>query len=390
MPRPLVSVLLALCLPVAFPVPARADWLPWNGQPMADGTRFSFMARTRCAGPSADGGQAKLCGSGTETLTPAWVEVAQDGYLTVGRTAMSPPDEAIFTASVTPGSRDCSPFTMTGVRGPVHLEKSPDGSITALRSGGAGDSFSLGSGEGATRIFRNLTRPEDKGPGCENPLAIGAAATSLLPSGAVHRMGGGARTILAGIEGAAEEPIGDFSVYVEGGHLRMTTSFGTISGVGPDCDSSCVSPVQYPGQPITLKASTSAGYHLASWGGVCTGQKDATCTLPTGIRGDVDVSASFSNQYKLTVQVEGSSSGEVLVVDGRCTAAKPCTLPFVGGLTVPVMNLQPHEVVVWTPSTGQSCQRNESCNVTMNGDVTLKVRFTGKSCPPIGDCPSGH
>jgi hypothetical protein len=189
----------------------------------------------------------------------------------------------------------------------------------------------------------------------------------------------------------AAGPGAKFTVLVQASHLTLSATYGTISGAGPDCSSTCVSPALYPGTPVTLRATTTAGYHFIHWGGLCESQKTDVCTLPDGVSSDGEVSATFSTQYELTVRVQGP--GEVLVVggsDARCSATVPCVVPFVAGLKVPVMSLRPKDVVAWAVSTGQVCQKSRACDVEMNGNVTVVAKYTGQHCPVASDCPAGN
>jgi hypothetical protein len=364
MTRTQTLALVSLSAATLAPAAALADWLPWNGSPMVTGQKFAMLVRGHCGAASVDGGSGDVC---TDPVPPGWVEVAADGFLVVGHPQMSPPDNAVFTVSSAPGQ----PVSFNASKGRVHAGASGD-TPTALRCGGTitADTFAFDAADGSIQLSRT--------DGSAVPIGV-----------ALHAARQGAQARLAVLEGPDAEP-SNFSIVVSAPHLTLSASFGTISGAGPDCSSTCVSPAQYPATPITLKATTSPGYHFLHWGGLCQSQKTPVCTLPEGILSDGEVSAVFSTQYELTVKVQGP--GEVLVVSGsdtRCSATNPCTVPIIAGLKVPVMSLHPKDVVAWTVSTGQSCLKSVSCEVAMDGNIEVVAKYTGQHCPGSGECPAG-
>jgi hypothetical protein len=162
------------------------------------------------------------------------------------------------------------------------------------------------------------------------------------------------------------------TVKVEGDAKGTVTS----SPAGIDCGTDCNETYEF-GTGVTLTAHPSSGATFAGWSGACTGSS-STCTLT--MNAAKSVTATFTNQPVLTVNISGNGHGTVTSNPSgiNCNPSNdPCLKPFPEGTTV-TLTADPDNTDStfggWTGPNAGACMAL-TCQVTMNGDRSVTATF---------------
>jgi hypothetical protein len=164
------------------------------------------------------------------------------------------------------------------------------------------------------------------------------------------------------------------SVKLSGDASGTVTSSPAGINCGNDCTESYAS-----GTGVTLTADPAQGASFAGWSGACTGT-NKTCTLT--MNGAKSVTATFTNQPVLTVNISGNGHGTVTSDPSgiQCSPSNaPCSKPFPEGTTVK-LTADPNTDSTfggWTGPNAGACMAL-TCQLTMNGARAVTAMFTLK------------
>ncbi len=124
---------------------------------------------------------------------------------------------------------------------------------------------------------------------------------------------------------------------------------------------------------VTLTASPDSGWSFGGWGGACSG----TGTCQVTMDANKSVTATFSQNPVLTVNVSGTGSGTVTSSPAGINCGSVCSASFARDTQV-VLTATPDAVS--TVSSWSGCdsvsQDKRTCTVRMTGNRTVTVTFT--------------
>ena len=148
----------------------------------------------------------------------------------------------------------------------------------------------------------------------------------------------------------------------------------TSSPSGIDCPGDCEQEFAR-GTAVTLTATPSSGYDFAGWSGDCDDAEGNTCTV--AIDGEKAVTAEFTPiTHHVSVELSGGGAGRVVssptgidCPDGPCDA----TYPDRETLTLTAEPSGDSRFAGF--SSGCEEPSNDTCTLTVTGDVTIVARF---------------
>lgn len=124
---------------------------------------------------------------------------------------------------------------------------------------------------------------------------------------------------------------------------------------------------------VTLTANPDSGWSFSGWGGACSG----TGTCQVTMDANKSVTATFSQNPVLNVNVSGTGSGTVTSSPSGINCGSDCSEPFVRDTQV-VLTATPDAgstVSNWSGCDSVS-QDKRTCTVRMTGNRTVTVTFT--------------
>jgi len=162
------------------------------------------------------------------------------------------------------------------------------------------------------------------------------------------------------------------------------TGSGTVTGGAISCGAAC-SALVFAGTSITLSASagsapTNSQNVFAGWGAPCS-SANATCTVD--VAGNVNLTATFTLQHRLSVTIGGTGTGSVASdPTGLSCPSGTCSHFFDSGSTV-----------VLNPTAGTSSSfdafagdcSGATCSIVMSGARAATASFRAWECTPNTD-----
>jgi|GEM_PF-2021732 len=150
------------------------------------------------------------------------------------------------------------------------------------------------------------------------------------------------------------------------GSGTVTSSTGNLS-----CPGRC-SVVLAPRTAVTLTASAAPGSAFDGWEGACQGTQ-LTCEL--FMDEATAVTARFGNARGLTVGATGPGRGRITTADGMIDCGTRCTANFTPGSTVRLLAQPDADSYVTTWSRLGCGYEALYCDVPIEGDQSVTVRF---------------
>jgi Fe-S cluster biogenesis protein NfuA len=166
------------------------------------------------------------------------------------------------------------------------------------------------------------------------------------------------RSVSAAFSGLEEFPL---SVSVTGS--------GNVSSnpAGIDCPGTCVTDF-LDGSLVTLTATPSTGFELASWSGACSGAGACQVTMNQAR----NVTATFQlTEVPLQVRMEGTGSGRVTSTPAGINCTSDCSASFPPATTID-LTATPDAGSTFQNWTG-ACSGTGTCRVTMSAATTVGV-----------------
>ena len=126
------------------------------------------------------------------------------------------------------------------------------------------------------------------------------------------------------------------------------------------CPTVCTAQVRQ-GTPVKLTPTPAEGWVFAGWAGGCTGTGDCVVTMDSA----ETVTATFVEQYSLSVSMAGP--GEVIVSppNAMCSSPGPCVNKYVAGTTV-TLTVSLGMNYVFYGWSGDCAGTNPVCTLTMD------------------------
>ncbi len=167
-------------------------------------------------------------------------------------------------------------------------------------------------------------------------------------------------------------PVDKFTLTVK----PASSGMGLVTGMPQiNCPSSCTETVDY-GTVVDLSATPASGSRFVSWGGACAG---TTCTVT--VDRDKTVDANFALQERLTVELNGTATGDVASISPvdlgfDCPSGNaPCTTDVDQGTAVTLMATPnpPAQLTAWDGAcAGMS---GDTCTLVLSGPLTAIAFF---------------
>jgi List-Bact-rpt repeat protein len=159
--------------------------------------------------------------------------------------------------------------------------------------------------------------------------------------------------------------------------VRVGSGAGTVTSnpAGIDCGSDCAESY-VDGTMVDLTAAPSAGSTFSGWSGACTGSGSCSVTVDSA----KSVAANFTGFFTVSVAKSGSGNGTASsdVAGINCGADCSETYPFG---TVVHLTAAASPGSSFTGWNGGGCIGNGACDVTVNSNKSVGVRFTDASAP---------
>ncbi|MBL8923679.1 MAG: hypothetical protein JNJ54_32795 [Myxococcaceae bacterium] len=158
-------------------------------------------------------------------------------------------------------------------------------------------------------------------------------------------------------------------------HTLVVTRAGSGSGVvtstpaGIDCGTDCTE-AYVAGTTVTLSASPNPGSTFAGWSGACSGTGPCTVTVTTAMM----VTATFTQQFPLTVVTTGSGSGSVTSSPAGINCGSVCTSSFDSGTQV-TLTASPAMGSTFTGWSGGGCSGTGTCVTTITAAGAVVATF---------------
>ncbi len=246
---------------------------------------------------------------------------------------------------------------------------------------------------GTIKTYTLTVNKDGSGTGTvtSNPagIACGGDCSNVYNSGTVVTLSASpdAGCIFSGWSGGGCSGTGNCQVTMNG-NTTVTATFtrqynltvnkdgsgtGTVtsSDSGIDCGADC-SDVYNSGTVVTLSASPDAGCIFSGWsGGGCSGMGTCQVTMDAA----KTVTATFTRQYNLTVNKDGSGTGTVTSIDGGIDCGTDCSDAYNSG-TVVTLSASPDAGCIFSGWSGGGCSGTGNCQVTMNDNTTVTATFT--------------
>jgi len=148
---------------------------------------------------------------------------------------------------------------------------------------------------------------------------------------------------------------------------------GQVLAEGIDCGTDCREGYN-PGTSVRLSAVAADGSAFVGWlGGGCSGAADCVAIMNQ----TTAVTAIFNlvepPSYTLTVETEGSGSGQVQAEGIDCGA--DCNEGYSAG-AIAILSAEAADGSIFTSWSGGGCSGTSSCVVTMNETTTVTANFT--------------
>lgn len=147
---------------------------------------------------------------------------------------------------------------------------------------------------------------------------------------------------------------------------KFGSGSGNVAGNGIDCGATCDVMLD-EGTAATLTATPDTGSVFDGWGGDCAGTGDCIVTL----NADSGVSATFTQQYLLTVNKPGSGSGTVAGNGIDCGTT--CSTALDSGTAVS-LTAAPAAGSIFTGWSGD-CSGTGACDTTMTAARNVTATF---------------
>lgn len=147
---------------------------------------------------------------------------------------------------------------------------------------------------------------------------------------------------------------------------KFGSGAGTVAGSGIDCGVTCWVLLDQ-GSSATLHATPAAGSVFNGWGSACAG----TGACITTINADTGVSATFTQQYQLTVGKAGGGAGTVTGNGINCGATCGVTLDSGTAVSLAATAASGSVFLGWSGA----CSGTGNCNTTMSADRSVTANL---------------
>jgi len=147
---------------------------------------------------------------------------------------------------------------------------------------------------------------------------------------------------------------------------KLGTGAGTVAGNSIDCGNNC-SVFLDSGTSVSLSATPAAGSIFSGWSGPCAGTAGCSFTLD----GNSTVSATFTQQWQLSVAKAGGGTGTVTGNGIDCGAT--CSI-LLDANTAVSLAATPTNGSVFTGWSGD-CSGTSTCDTTMTAARSVSATF---------------
>jgi len=147
---------------------------------------------------------------------------------------------------------------------------------------------------------------------------------------------------------------------------KLGSGSGTVVGNGIDCGATCELMLE-EGTTATLAATAAIGSVFDHWGGACAG----TGNCVTVVNADTYVTATFTQQYQLTVSKTGAGAGTVTGNGIDCGVT--CNVSLDSGTAISLTAV-PAAGSVFTGWSGD-CSGMGACSTTMSVNRSVTANF---------------
>jgi hypothetical protein len=165
--------------------------------------------------------------------------------------------------------------------------------------------------------------------------------------------------------------------------VNTVTSAGTGNGsvssspAGINCGQTC-SATYNKGTWVTLTADPASSSLFTGWSGACKGKGD--CTIK--IKSDVSATATFA-PHAVSLAVSKRGNGNVVSSPSGINCGPSCAGSYLSGSTVTLMP-DPDPGYLFLGWSGGGCSGVSNCTVALNGNASVKAKFSTHIPPSIG------
>jgi len=224
------------------------------------------------------------------------------------------------------------------------------------------------------------TAPCDSGPGSGTSDVAVTAALSGLTAGTTYHY----RIVAHNSAGTVTGDDNTFTTTTPRTLNVTVVGSGTVTGSTINCTSiggSGCTATPDSGTTVHLTATPSAGWRFGGW--AVTGTSNTTCSGTTSpcdvtMDNDVQVTATFVQQWRLSVQKTGSGSGTVTDNRSAITCGATCSALFDDGAS-PTLTAAPDANSTFVGWSSGGCSGTAPCQVTLSADTAVTATFAQKA-----------
>jgi hypothetical protein len=231
------------------------------------------------------------------------------------------------------------------------------------------------SGNGAGHVTSNPLGIDCPGPACSITVDAGTSVELLASADATSRFSGwsGACTGGACVVTVSSDSSANAAFVRQFDVQTAIAGSGSVasSPAGIACPGDCSERFD-TGTDVVLTATPAAGWRFTGWSGgaACTGS--GTCTISAAAYQLSMVTATFVEQFPLTVSLAGNGSGSVsgpgIACPGDCSETYDANTPVT-------LNATPDASSVFT-GWGGACSGTGACDTTMSAAQSVTATFT--------------